>query len=126
MTLSLSSAATNLEFQELGNVEPERENQDQDDVGGRVAAPDPNPERPADREVPLQADGQRAEHRPHLWHVGHAVQEGQAEVVHVHLVGAHELNLGIWKRKKKRIKTAQMAERLIPSSEIRSSNPNIG
>ena len=91
-----------------------------------MTPPDPDPERPADREVPLQTDGQGAEDGAHLGHVSHAVQERQAEVVHVHLVGAHELHLGIWKQKKKRIKTALMAERLIPSSEIRSSNPNIG
>ena len=63
-----------------------------------MTPPDPDPERPADREVPLQTDGQGAEDGAHLGHVSHAVQERQAEVVHVHLGGTHELRRRVWNK----------------------------
>ncbi len=87
-----SAAGTDLELEELGQVEGEGEERDGDDVVARMAASDPDPERPAHGEVPLEADGQRGEHRAHLGHVRQAVQHRQARVVHVRQPGAQEFH----------------------------------
>ena len=55
-----------LELHELGNVEAEGEEGDDDDVEEGRRAPDADPERLADGEVALEGDGERGEDGAHL------------------------------------------------------------
>ena len=57
---------SHLELHELGDVESECEEGDDDDVEDGRRAPDADPERLAHREVALQRDGQRREDRTNL------------------------------------------------------------
>jgi hypothetical protein len=51
---------SDLKFEKLRDVEAECKDEDDDNVGGRMTTPDPDPKRTTDGEVPLQADGQSA------------------------------------------------------------------
>ena len=72
-----------LELHELGNVEAEGEEGDDDDVEEGRRPPDADPERLADGEVALEGDGERREDGAHLGDVRQAVEEGQRARVHV-------------------------------------------
>lgn len=88
-----------LELHELGNVEAEGEEVDHDDVEHDRRPPDADPERLADGEVALEADGERREDGAHLGDVRQAVDEGQRARVQVFHPGRRQRDRLRCKRK---------------------------
>lgn len=77
------SVCTHLELHEFGDIEPESEQSDNDDVIGRMTAANANPQRFAHGKISLQAHGQRGKYGTHLGDMDKSVEKRQRHIVNI-------------------------------------------